>query len=192
MFLDEKIKNKFYFNEKNDTAKQEVNFLEIFGKEIPHGFELTSKLFCHLISDQYSPMTVGTIHSKIYPDDFFNPFSSPDKVYQILKRLNKLTKQSFDLEVQNKKNKYQISYQQFKNQNLYLEKEQVILLSSPKKIFENQLKANFANNPFTALQLSKHYKVSKRTINRWIKILEEQQVVKKEGQGKNTRFKIAS
>ena len=45
-----------------------------------------------LASDFYRPLRVSTIHYAIYPEEFYNPFSSPWRVHQILKRLRQKLK----------------------------------------------------------------------------------------------------
>ena len=164
----------------------------MFGKDLPHSTELTSKLFCHLISDQYSPKTIGTVHAKLYPGDHFNPFSSPDKIYQLLKRLNTTLKKSFGFEIIKRKNKYQILHSQFENKNIEVNKQEVPLLSKPENIFKAIIDLYYSKRNFSSEELSEKMGVSKRTMNRWLKILSESDEVEKVGQGKNTKFKIAS
>jgi hypothetical protein len=45
-------------------------------------------LYNALLSDFYQPANLGRLFQKIYPDEKFNPYSSPDRVLKLLKRLN--------------------------------------------------------------------------------------------------------
>jgi hypothetical protein len=51
-------------------------------------------LLLALFRDLYRPVKMGEIFARVYPDEFFNPFSSPDRVYQLIKRLRKDLKSS--------------------------------------------------------------------------------------------------
>ncbi len=45
-----------------------------------------------LISDFYRPFRIASIHQKLYPGEYYNPQSSPMRVYQVVLRLRKLLK----------------------------------------------------------------------------------------------------
>jgi len=42
------------------------------------------KLLFSLASDFYRPLSVMVLHHKVYPDEYFNPFHSPSKIYQLV------------------------------------------------------------------------------------------------------------
>jgi hypothetical protein len=49
--------------------------------------QLLHRLLLFLSRDFYRPARVASIHAEVYPDEYFNPVSSPTRVHQIVKRL---------------------------------------------------------------------------------------------------------
>ncbi len=45
------------------------------------------RLFKVLSSDLYSPWHLGSLFSSLYPDEYFDPFRSPNRVHQLIRRL---------------------------------------------------------------------------------------------------------
>ncbi len=176
----------------NNPQKNNKNLISIFGQELPRTFELTSQLFCHLLSDGYKPMTLGSIHSKLFSDEHFNPFSSPDRIYQILSRLNKKLKNTFDYNIEKVDSMYFIRPESINNFAYCLFKDESHLMSQPEKIFVNQLKKEFGHNNFSAKELSLKYQVSSRTANRWLQELTQSTQAIKIGTGRKTKYKLCA
>lgn len=63
---------------------------EIQGAQLPlkAGSKPHQLLVC-LFRDFYAPISVGAIFSALYPEEFFDPFSSPERVRQVLSRTRK-------------------------------------------------------------------------------------------------------
>lgn len=66
-------------------------------------------LFDALTLDFYKPSNIGLLFQKIYPDEKFNPFTSPPRVLQLLKRLNSwFIEQDCTLRVSFKKSEFSL------------------------------------------------------------------------------------
>ncbi|MCM2282612.1 MAG: hypothetical protein NDI61_12285 [Bdellovibrionaceae bacterium] len=67
-------------------------------------------LYDALTKDFYKPSNIGMLFRLIYPDEIFNPFSSPGRILQILKRLNLWFAQSdFPVRVRFKKSEFRLT-----------------------------------------------------------------------------------
>ncbi len=189
------FKNRIKDNSISDSWswKRETtqSIFELFGKQLPISNELTSQLFCHLISDGYKPMTLGSIHAKLFGDEFYNPDSSPDRIYQIISRLNKKLLKEFGYKIEKKNNLYLIDLNNIKDFNYSINKKQTHLLTNPKAILPSQLQFIFSNSNFTAKELSLKFNITQRTANRWILDLTNSNNVLKIGKGRNTKYKVA-
>ena len=53
---------------------------------LPNG-QLIHQLLILLFSDLYKPTSLGRLHSYLFDGEYFNPFTSPDRIYQLMKRL---------------------------------------------------------------------------------------------------------
>lgn len=73
---------EFYIWNMNGSASGNKNVTD--GKS---GGQLLHRLFKILTSDFYRPTRLAAIYSSLYPGEYFNPRSSPDRVHQAMKRL---------------------------------------------------------------------------------------------------------
>lgn len=70
---------------------------------------LVHRLLCILCSDFVRPLSMGTLISELYPDEYFNPNSSPQKLGQTLSRLRQwLHDHSIPLEILVKNESYKL------------------------------------------------------------------------------------
>jgi len=73
--------------------------------------ELPHLLLVLLISDAYRSLRSGQLHSRLFPGDYFNPYSSLDRVHQIVKRTRKaLDKQIPGLEITHDDGVYRLDF----------------------------------------------------------------------------------
>ena len=122
-------------------------------------------LFDALTQDFYQPSTIGRLFQKIYPDEKFNPFSSPARVLQILRRLNAwFVENSWPLKVEFKKSEFKlISFD-----DIFLAVQRGKKVSAAKgSIFE--LKNIFGNDSFCVVKVAEALRVSEVTARRLLK-----------------------
>lgn len=99
-------------------SDQNYSALKVFdlasGKERNGGDSLVKQpllmeLMRLLAEDFYRPMPIGTLISKLYPDEFYNPDSSPQKAYQLVARLRKWFSQNLiPLDIEAKDNTFRV------------------------------------------------------------------------------------
>ncbi len=71
------------------------------------------RLFCTLVNDFYRPKRIGALFSHLYPDEYFDPHSSPDRVHQILKRFrSSIQKDINTIELRHTNNTYHVEFSQ--------------------------------------------------------------------------------
>ncbi len=178
----EKVKTNWHWKDELGSRP----FIDLFGSKLPMSFELTSQLFCYLFSDGYKPVGIGSIHSHIFKDDYYNPNTSPDKVYQVISRLNKILHGEFNYKIESINKSYYINSNKIHDFNYRIHKSDLSLLTQTQNIFKQQI-INLTNGTaFSAKQISNHFNVSQRTANRWIKNLGADKI----GQGRNTQFAL--
>ena len=64
----------------------DVSTGEVEGKCVMKPGKATHRLFAAMMSDFYRPFKLGDLYSALFPDERFDVFSSPNRVYQILFR----------------------------------------------------------------------------------------------------------
>lgn len=75
---------------------------------------LSDKMLLALASDFYRPKRVTSLHYAMYPEAFYNPVSSPDKVHQAIRRLRKeLSAENIPLEICEDKGLYTLNSDKF-------------------------------------------------------------------------------
>lgn len=119
-----------------------------------------------LASDFYRPISIGQMYSAIYPGEYFNPYSSPQQVRNLIQRLRQWARDhEVDLTILVKdhemklvlgpKLKLQV-YKTYKDES-----------AAPTMILA-KAKGLFGLNPFSSQELAQGLQVSQRTARRWI------------------------
>lgn len=73
--------------------------------------QLLHRLLSILASDFYRPFRTASLFGALYPDEFYNPFSSPDRIYEAIRRLRHWTRQvRFPLSIVEKSGEYHLGF----------------------------------------------------------------------------------
>lgn len=149
---------------------------------------LSSKLFYYLILDHYQPIRGGKLFSLLYPDEYYNPFSSPHRLNQLIHRFKK-EKIFADY-------KLKIKCQQF-SYKLSLPTDQKIILGLPylnknKMTVPNWLKLveSHGESTFSSQKLQSLLNISQRTAQRYLQSALTSQLLIKLGRGRSTVYQI--
>ena len=144
-----------------------------------------------LCSDLYRPILVGTLFSKLFPKNHFNPDTSPDRVYQCIRRARQwCEKNKFILHIDSVADGYlfrlrgpcTIRYcKDFLQQDLNksLNQERLYLLRD-----------KFKDQTFTARHASEVLVLPLRSTNRFVKEIVEEGLLEQSGKGPNTKYKL--
>lgn len=154
------------------------------------GSFLVKKLLLILASDFYAPFRVGQVFSQLFPDEFYDVETSPDRVFQLVRRSrNWLGENRWHAEIAGDSNGYQLQFH--KNVEFKIDEQ------LPTETLKDKSKANlslleheFGARFFTAGELCHLLKCSKRSANRVLKDLQEQSQIERIGKGPATQFRI--
>lgn len=146
------------------------------------------KLFLSLLSDFYRPQTLPRLFQAIYPNQYWNPFSSPVQLRQLIFRLRQhLVNIKCGLQIVEKKGKYQ----------LQSVKEQIIFSwnsswANEKLKQVEELVNEFGYAPFSFDDFARMCGGSLRTQRRKMKQLMESQIIEKMSSTKAAKYKVIS
>jgi hypothetical protein len=144
------------------------------------------RLFQSLTEDMYRPQIIGSVFSKVFPGEYYDPIFSKDRIHQIIARLRKWFNQNkIPLRIVESEGLYQIMASgpvaiKFYNRELVTD-------LSPEL---QKIKANFNYDPFSNSDAVKLLNISKSSANRLLKDSVEQGVLILSGKGSATRYKL--
>ncbi len=172
----------------NYDSKEDGNFsLTNLNNEVNLDMmNLSSKLTCNknfwtilneITKDIYKPPKIGELFSVLYSNEYFNPFTSPSRVRNMVKRLNIELKFLF----------YEPRIQ-LKNGNLLFSSDNTICIKRPIQLFVHYdqfllkvFKQKWGSKRFNVTQFSNEMKISKPTAKMILKSAETRKVIRPSG-----------
>lgn len=145
-------------------------------------------LFLALTRDFYKPVHLGGIFKSVYPLEKFNPYTSPARVLQLLKRLDGWFRQhEIPLRVDFKKSEF----------SLKATAPLRVLVQRGKRMSAtegrwSEIKALFEGRTFTTSKISETTGISKASAQRLVKEAIAEGKVQCIGRGRNVRYKFQS
>jgi tetratricopeptide (TPR) repeat protein len=145
-------------------------------------------LFDALTQDFYQPQSIAMIFQKIYPDEKLDPFNSPSRVLQLLRRLNAWFEDNKQpLRIDFVKSEFQLT--SIEPVNLLIERGTTRTVGRAKL---SELKSQFGHQPFSVQDVCTVLQVSKATAERVIaKAFREGQIIK-ERKSRGVSYRIKS
>jgi tetratricopeptide (TPR) repeat protein len=147
-------------------------------------------LFEALTMDFYKPSHIGLLFQRVYPDEKFNPFTSPDRVLILIKRLNQwFIGNELPIRVHIKKSEFALISQG--------DESIQILVHRAKKLSKEvgtilQLKHLFDGRTFSVSQVSEKMKISRSSAQRVIDQAIEAGHLAQRGSGRPAIYQIVS
>lgn len=164
-----------------DISKRIVNDNE---RVITKSNSLFHKLLIALTSDFYRPFRLGTLFSHLYPDEYYHPTSSPDKVHQSIRRFRSwIKRERLGLNVIQKNGAYSLQTQS----GFELVKPLDLLLKDQDQCYVEKLKETFQGEAFTLKQAQEKLRLS-QTKTFYIIKSELDTKIKKLGVGRATKY----
>lgn len=119
-----------------------------------------------LASDFYRPISMGQLHSAVYPGEFFNPDSSPQRIRNLIQRLREWSQENsipFQIHVKNNEMKLEVGdgVELLVHQS-YNDNSQGLAASFSK------VKTHLGSKPFISQELAELLNISERAAKRWI------------------------
>ena len=153
---------------------------------------LPKRLLLALSLDAYAPARTGQIFSELFGEDHFNPRSSPEKIFQLVKRLRQwLADAEPSLTVERDEAGYRLRVAPSRSLMLrrgLLEKT----YGQRADFYLIRIREEFPSKDFSSAELGGALSLSKRSTNRILKDLEDSRRVIRIGRGPSTRFKLVA
>lgn len=152
--------------------------------------KLQLRIIESLTGDFFEAKSVGALFESIFPGEYFDPEYSLAKTYKAIQRLNqKFKKRGVPVHVESKKNKYR----------LFVDDGWMIRVFNP-MVFENndlshqecQLLSLFSGQPFRRQDVEKSFGISRSSAGRWLKDLQDKNLVIKIGESSGSFYRLVS
>jgi len=140
-----------------------------------------------LASDLYKPFKLGTLFAELFPDERFNPYSSPARIYQAITRFRSEVDQlELDFEINEVEGRFGLGGHSVA---LYYSKpiENVGFID----LHFEQIKVRFPSDEFTAKEVSDCFDLSVRSAQRKLQFYFDRGLLQRFGAGKNRRYWVA-
>ena len=174
--------------ESNDTEIFNIDTLNFNNSKKPifKFSSLNNSLLKTLTADFYNPQRIGSIFSQIYPGEFYDPFTSPDRVHQAIRRFRKdLKKHNFDMKVEFESGGYLLKT----GSTLKLKKSLSPIHENHDSYLLSKLKKEFGENHFSLKQAREHLKLSKTKVHYLLKPVVNNEIIQT-GKGPATKYKF--
>lgn len=145
------------------------------------------RLLLALCSDFYRPSSLVSLHAEVWPDSFYNPISSPNRVHQGIHRLKEWMMEHMP------------SWRLIEKKGFYLLKgektgairvTQETVPSSHVFLIANRLRERWSDLPFSAKLASEHLGISVATAQRVLNSGQREGIVEKLGRGNVTKYRV--
>lgn len=143
---------------------------------------LLHRLLCALVSDLYRPHAVGSLYQNLFPHQYFNPQSSPNRIHQAVKSLRAILKK-YNLEIEETQGRYRLITRQL-----------IIIIIPQKIVFGGrsvsrlELVRKKCANEFSTRDVMSILECTAKTAQRLIKEGIERGECEKQGKGSKTFF----
>lgn len=141
-----------------------------------------------LTLDFYRPCHLGGLFKSIYPDELFNPYTSPARVLRLLKRLDQwFTANKYPLRIDFKKSEFSI--QATGAVRVIIHRGQKLSAAGARW---TELKSAFKNRTFTTAKVSSVMGLSATSAQRLVKQALAEGKIQAFGHGRSTTYKFSS
>lgn len=169
-----------------DSANGTSNASEAFLKE----GHVLQRMLLALSSDFVMPPTVAELHEQLYPGEYFNPNSSPDRVHQCLKRLRKwLESANLPLEVRELHGRYRLFSPEGCAIRVYRSEADIPKTPIRTIHFANDLYKKFGAAEFTSNDAVLKLKQPYTTVKRHLASAVAHGLIIAQSSGRETRYK---
>jgi hypothetical protein len=161
---------------------------EIGGKAMLAQHPLLLNLLRLLCRDFYRPIPLGTLVSELYPDEYYNPVTSPEKAHRAVKRLRIWFKENdIPLTVTLKNNAFRLLATGPYIVSTTMKHE----LVGKNEAYLERLKAHFGSQTFNAKSAAEILDVSINTALKFLRWSVEGKKILQLAGGRSTKYKLA-
>ena len=149
----------------------------------------THRALVALVSDQYRPQSLGGLFSALWPGDHFDPFSSPDRVHQVIRRLRRwLSQNSFPAEIVQFKGRWRLDT----TGPLLIRVDGAVEALSAEQALLRSLESAVGGRAFSAKEARTILGLSESGFQRWAVWALENGRASRFGAGPATRYALAA
>lgn len=150
--------------------------------------QLLHRLAVTLSSDFYRPLRLASVHFQLYPGEYFNPVTSPFRVYEAVKRLRAwLEKSSLPLAIEEENGFYRLTASGPGAIRVYRAKDAVGKHAAALM----KLRERFAEAPFSIGEACEVLAMPSRSAQRLLEAAMTEGHVSRSGQSRATRYRLA-
>jgi len=162
--------------------------LDISGSQSPLPEAMASggnlhRLLLILFKDLYQPARLGTLFAELFPGEYFNPYSSPNRVHQALRRLRRATEKSgFELSIEESNGGYKVRH------SCPIRLGQGQPETDTRRLALQKLSAVTGHSAFTSSQAQAQLGLSESTALRLLRWGVSHRLLSHSGKGRATRY----
>lgn len=158
---------------------------EIHGLAVPSMNAQCLSVVTALLRDFYRPMRLTELFAELYPDNYFDIFSSPDRVRQVIRRSRMwLEENALPVEIEMTNGTYRLKTTGAFAFEVGLERE-----GTP-DVFIQKLRQSFGSQTFTAAEAGELLQISRQKFQRWFTKAEAAAQIEKHHAGASTKYKL--
>jgi hypothetical protein len=147
------------------------------------------QILSSLWRDFYQPVRLGTLFADLFPEERFNPWTSPNRVHQLLRRTRRqLESAGFPIQINDENNAYKISAAPSVQVLLAAERGPV----GRDQILIRKLREALGENYFSASEAQNILQTSSATVHRLLRRGVDDGLLHSAGHGPGRRYSIAS
>ena len=145
-------------------------------------------MLCSLFSDFYRAKKLGEVFDDIYPEEYFDIFTSPDRLHQVLKRLRQgMQKHNLQLGIESSDAGYTIQAPE----SLRIVFSKPVVVRDRFRVRVEKLIDAFTGKDFSAREAAKILEISHSNANRVLKKAVEENQLEKISNGPHTYYKVS-
>lgn len=150
---------------------------------------LNHRMGLSLLSDLYRPIRLATLYSSVYPGEYYNPFSGPERIHQGIRRFRQfLKRKKTSLTVKEQEGFYWI--ESSRPTSISLPRLEKRVIDSRISAFVIELTESFGHHPFSMREAAAVLGIAHWTSLRVLTQMVEDQHLTRQGKGKATKYRI--
>jgi hypothetical protein len=153
--------------------------------------QLSHALISVLAADLYSPKKMGSLFGALFPNEYFNPVTSPEKVYKVVQRARTwFLEKDLPMVIDQAHGYYRLRLGEGISMRLRASSKSTVRPNKIEHLVFYLQRVKQAGVSFSAKDLAAELQISQRTVNRLLKEACEAEFVEQIGKGRSTLFKL--
>lgn len=152
---------------------------------------LSHALVSVLAADLYSPKKMGSLFGALFPDEYFNPVTSPEKVYKVVQRARAwFIEKGLPMVIDQAHGYYRLRLGEGISMRLRASSKSTVRPNKIEHLVLYLQRVKPTGVSFSAKDLVAELQISQRTVNRLLREACEAEYVEQIGKGRSTLYKL--